>query len=332
MPLRRPWRAASARRGSPVPAPRSATWTGPRARHARPARPAGASAGSSASPSRAKAPPASAPCACHRAARRRVRRRRLVVAPEHPDVPAEAVADRLQEAGQHLVLSGGLGQHLADRVLHRQPDPGVLAHGVLGEGHDAAARALRVGHREGRVLGEERRAVAPPEQLVVQAHGPAAVPGVQQRAVGLREGAPVRAGVVDRVVHVAAEQLRVAVVAQDAHGRRVGEQAAARRRRRRRRRRRAHPGAHGARARGLSRPTRLSWVPPGRVDCDPGSNARTRRIDITARRESGAASPRGPRRPRRGPDPPRHRRAGTVGSRPGGRARRPLNQAFRIDT
>jgi hypothetical protein len=139
-----------------------------------------------------------------------------------------AVVGQLAQAlGAGLQLGGALG-HAAFQPLVGAAQQGLgLAPGAdVDQGDHRALHQAMLDDRVAGVLGVEGGAVGTPEHLVVDAAGPALAEGLEDRAVGLRVVPAVGMGVVDQLVHVAADD-RIGRPAQHLRRAAVDEDAAA---------------------------------------------------------------------------------------------------------
>ncbi len=119
---------------------------------------------------------------------------------------------------QRVLGASSLGPtpHLFDRYGTIVSGSGTVG-GTSREGdHAAGRRAGVLEDRKGRIFGDEGRPILAPQEFVVEPHGPAARQRVDQWAGRRRVDGAVRTGMVDHLVHVAAQKLI---------GRRVPERA-----------------------------------------------------------------------------------------------------------
>ena len=95
--------------------------------------------------------------------------------PEDPDLPAEILADGLQDRGTRLLNDSRLRHHTADIVLDQDPPFLLPARGDIEKGDYRATKHSAVQNGRGGVLHGEARAVLAPEYFVLHAHRFAAV-------------------------------------------------------------------------------------------------------------------------------------------------------------
>ena len=134
------------------------------------------------------------------------------VRPRHPG----ELRHRVREAAelglalpQRFFGASALGPapHSFDRLGNIVGGSGSIG-GTSREGDHAAGREAGVlADRERGIFGDEGGTVLTPQEFVVEPHGPAARERMEQRAGRGRVDGAVRAGMVDHLVHVAAQKL-----------------------------------------------------------------------------------------------------------------------------